>query len=74
VIFGTNGGVVYEINDQTLEVVGRLNVPDAVVNKVVIASGGMRAFVPTYMNELYAYAPARCLAFRGRSNVRNEKR
>lgn len=44
-----------EINSISLEVIGRMTVPDAVTNAVVFASDGKRVFVPTYMNEVYAF-------------------
>jgi hypothetical protein len=55
VIFGSNGGVVREIDPLSLEVTGRCTVPDAVSNAVQSTADGTRIFVPTYMNEIYAF-------------------
>jgi outer membrane protein assembly factor BamB len=55
VIVGTNGGVVREIDPNTLETLGQLMVPDAVTNAVAARPDGTRIFVLTYMNELYAF-------------------
>jgi orotate phosphoribosyltransferase len=55
VIFGTNGGVVYEMEPTSLEIVGRLTAPDAVTNAIAATPDGKRLFVPTYMNEIYLY-------------------
>jgi hypothetical protein len=53
VIFGCNSGVVREIDPVSLEVIGRLQMPDAVVNAVTWTENGERLFVPTYVNEVY---------------------
>lgn len=53
VIFGDAGGVVREIDPVSLEVIGRLQMPDAVTNAVAWAGDGERLFVPTYVNEVY---------------------
>jgi outer membrane protein assembly factor BamB len=55
VIFGTNGGVVFEMDPTSLDIVGRLTVPDAVTNAIAATPDGKRLFVPTYMNEIYLY-------------------
>lgn len=55
VIFGTNGGIVREIDPISLELTGKLIVPDAVTNAVAFSDDGTRVFVPTYMNEIYCY-------------------
>jgi outer membrane protein assembly factor BamB len=54
VVFGTNGGRVVEINPETLEIEGVLQLPDAVTNAVAATAGGDRIFVSTYMNHLFA--------------------
>lgn len=55
VIFGTSGGVVREIDPRTFETRGELIVPDAVVNAVAVSQDNTRIFVPTAMNEIYAF-------------------
>jgi outer membrane protein assembly factor BamB len=55
VIFGTNGGIVRELDPVTLQITGKLIVPDAVTNAVAFTEDGTRVFVPTYMNEIYCY-------------------
>jgi|HubBroStandDraft_2_1064218.scaffolds.fasta_scaffold00148_9 outer membrane protein assembly factor BamB/orotate phosphoribosyltransferase len=54
VIFGTTGGLVVEINPETLDIEGTLQLPDAVTNAVAATPGGERIFVSTYMNHLFA--------------------
>jgi outer membrane protein assembly factor BamB len=56
VAFGTAGGGVWEIDPASLDVTGKLVVPDAVTNAIAATADGRRMFVPTYMNEVYAYA------------------
>src|SRR5262249_23670906 len=58
VIFGDSGGVVREIEPRSLEVVGKLTVPDAVTNAVAFTPDRNRIFVPTHMNEIYAFERA----------------
>ena len=55
VIFGSNGGVIREMDPVSLEIVGQLTVPDAVTNAVAFAPDGARIFVPTYVNEIYGF-------------------
>ncbi|MGJ5079414.1 PQQ-binding-like beta-propeller repeat protein [Bradyrhizobium sp. HKCCYLS3013] len=55
VVIGTNGGVVMEIDPVTLEILGRLQLPDAITNAVAATPDGSRIFVSTYMNHLYAF-------------------
>jgi hypothetical protein len=55
VLFGTSGGVVCEIDAATLQVRGRATVPDAIANAIAISPDGSRIFVPTVMNEIYAF-------------------
>jgi len=55
VVFATCGGVVVEMDPQSLEIVGRLQLPDAVTNGVASSDDGRRIFVSTYMNHLYAF-------------------
>jgi outer membrane protein assembly factor BamB len=55
VVFATCGGVVIEMDPQTLEITGRLQLPDAVTNAVAASDDGRRIFISTYMNHLYAF-------------------
>jgi outer membrane protein assembly factor BamB/orotate phosphoribosyltransferase len=55
VIFGCNSGTVYEIDPLSCTVTGKLRVPDATTNAIVFTPEGDRIFVPTYMNEIYAF-------------------
>lgn len=55
VIFGDGGGIVREIDPASLDIVGKLTLPDAVTNVVAFTLDGRRVFVPTYMNEIYAF-------------------
>lgn len=55
VVFGSNGGVVREMDPASLEITGKVTVPDAVTNAVAFMPDGKRVFVPTYMNEIYAF-------------------
>ena len=55
VIVGTSGGKVIEIDRETLEIRGGLQVPDAVTNAIAASPDGERIFVSTYMNHLYAF-------------------
>jgi hypothetical protein len=52
---GTSGGKVIEIDRETLEIRGGLQVPDAVTNAIAASPDGERIFVSTYMNHLYAF-------------------
>lgn len=53
--FGTNGGVYREIDPLTLAPQTYLQVPDAITNAVNISDDGSTIYVPTYMNEIYAF-------------------
>jgi DNA-binding winged helix-turn-helix (wHTH) protein len=55
VVFGTTGGRVIELDPETLEVAGVLQLPDAVTNAVAATADGTRMFVSTYMNHLFAF-------------------
>jgi outer membrane protein assembly factor BamB len=55
VMVGTNGGVVMEIDPDTLEICGRLQLEDAVTNAIAATPDGKRIFVSTAMNHLYAF-------------------
>ena len=55
VILGTNGGLVLEIDPDTLEILGRLQLEDAVTNAIAATPDGKRIFVSTAMNHLYAF-------------------
>jgi hypothetical protein len=52
VISGDNGGVVREIDPVSLEIVGKLRLPDAVTNALAFTPDGTRVFV---LNEIYAF-------------------
>jgi outer membrane protein assembly factor BamB len=54
VIFGTTGGEIIEIDAETLDVKGTLQLPDAVTNAVAVSADGSRIYVSTYMNDLFA--------------------
>ena len=54
VIFGANNGRVTELDVETLDVKGQLQLPDAVTNAVALSDDGRRMFVSTAMNALYA--------------------
>ena len=60
VIFGTCGGLVREIDRATLQVRGEVQVPDSVSNAVAIDETGSQVFVPTSMNEIFAFSRVRC--------------
>jgi outer membrane protein assembly factor BamB/orotate phosphoribosyltransferase len=55
VAFGNHGGVYREVDPVSLEVTGRLQLPDAITNAVTPLDGGRGVLIPTYMNELYYY-------------------
>jgi len=55
VIVATNGGRVVEIDVDTLDIKGELQMPDAVTNAVAVSDDSKRIFVSTYMNYLYAF-------------------
>ncbi len=55
VVFGTAGGVVRELDPVSLETRAKLVVPDAVTNAVAATPDGTRIFVPTYINEIFAF-------------------
>lgn len=55
VIVATNGGRVVEIDADTLEIKGTLQLPDAVTNAVAVSDDQRRIYVSTYMNHLYAF-------------------
>jgi outer membrane protein assembly factor BamB/orotate phosphoribosyltransferase len=55
VVFGTNGGVYRELDPVSLEVMGSLQLPDAITNAVAASADGRRIVVPTYMNELHCF-------------------
>lgn len=55
VVVATNGGRVIEIDVDTLEIKGILQLPDAVTNAVALSDDGRRLYVSTYMNHLYAF-------------------
>jgi hypothetical protein len=46
---------VTELDVETLEVKGQLQLPDAVTNAVALSDDGRRMFVSTAMNALYAF-------------------
>ena len=55
VLFGTTGGKLFEIDADTLETKGLLQLPDAVTNAIVPSPDGQRIFISTYINHLYAF-------------------
>lgn len=55
VVVATCGGLMVEIDPITLEIEGRLQLPDAVTNAVAATPDGRRIFISTYMNHLYAF-------------------
>jgi outer membrane protein assembly factor BamB len=55
VIVATCGGTVMEFDPDTLEITGKLQLPDAVTNAIAASDDGRRIFISTYMNHLYAY-------------------
>ena len=52
VLFGTNGGKVFEIDADSLAVVGAFQLSDAVTNAVAASPDGRRLYVSTAMNAL----------------------
>lgn len=55
VMFGNCRGNVVELDPDTLKITSRFVVPDAVTNAMVANADGSRLYVPTYMNEIYAF-------------------
>ena len=55
VVFGTTAGRVVSVNPETLAVSTIAQVPDAVTNAVATSALDRRIFVPTYVNEIYAF-------------------
>jgi outer membrane protein assembly factor BamB len=55
VIFGTSGGRVIEMDANSLEIKGILQLPDAVTNAVAVSPHGGNVYVWTYMNHLFAF-------------------
>lgn len=53
--FGCNGGVYREVNPLTLAPETYLQLPDAITNAINISNDGKTIYVPTYMNEIYAF-------------------
>ncbi len=53
VVVGTTGGKVYEVDVETLQVVGVLQLPDAVTNGVAASPDGRFLYVSTAMNDLF---------------------
>jgi orotate phosphoribosyltransferase len=62
VIVASCAGLVIELDPETLEIEGRLQLPDAVTNAVEATADARRIFVSTYMNHLYAFERLRPLA------------
>jgi outer membrane protein assembly factor BamB/adenine/guanine phosphoribosyltransferase-like PRPP-binding protein len=54
VVFGTNGGVIIEMDMDTLEIAGRAQLPDAVTNAVAVSVDQKILYARTHMDELYA--------------------
>lgn len=55
VVVGSASGRVIEVDPETLEIKGSLQLPDAVTNAVASTPEGSRIFVSTYMNQLFAF-------------------
>ncbi|UDJ84674.1 outer membrane protein assembly factor BamB family protein [Kosakonia oryzae] len=55
VIVATNGGRVVEIDADTLEIKGEIQMPDAVTNAVAVSDDDKYIYISTYMNHLYAF-------------------
>ena len=55
VFFGANNGVVFEMDPVTEEVTGRLQLPDAMTNRVAYCAGHDLYLVLTYMNQIVAF-------------------
>jgi outer membrane protein assembly factor BamB len=56
VIVGTLGGVVRELDPNSLQTLGRLQVADAVANAIAATSSGSVIYVPTTMGAVHAFA------------------
>ncbi|MBI1308826.1 MAG: PQQ-binding-like beta-propeller repeat protein [Proteobacteria bacterium] len=55
-LFGTTGGRLLELNLATLQISGAATLPEGITNAAVVLPGATRVIVPSYMNELYAFA------------------
>jgi outer membrane protein assembly factor BamB len=55
VILGTSGGLIMEIDPDTLEIEGLAQLDDTITNAIAATSDGKRIFVSTYMNHLHAF-------------------
>jgi outer membrane protein assembly factor BamB len=55
VIVATTGGRLLEIDVDTLDMKGALQLPDVVTNAVTLSDDGRYMYVSTYMNHLYAF-------------------
>jgi orotate phosphoribosyltransferase len=55
VLVGTHGGRVFGIDVCTLSVRSLIQVPDAVTDAVTVDPDGLHVYVPTYMNQIYAF-------------------
>lgn len=55
VVVASCGGLLVELDPETLEIKGRLQLSDAVTNAVAATVDGRRIFISTYMNHLYAF-------------------
>ena len=53
--FGCNSGMYRELDAQSLELVGEIQLPDSITNAVASSPEGDRLYVPTYMNEIYCF-------------------
>ena len=54
VVFGTNGGSIFEINSETLDIIAVAHLPDAVTNAISCNDDASILYASTHMNELYA--------------------
>lgn len=55
VIVGCASGIFREYDANTLELLGWYQAPDAITNAIAVSPDGKIIYVPTYMNEIYAY-------------------
>jgi len=69
VVFGTNGGRIYEIDAQDLAIRGTLQLPDAVTNAIATSPDGSFLYAATYMNEIYAFRRSSASALRRSSDM-----
>ena len=54
VVFGTGGGMIIELNPDTLEIEGHAQLPDAITNAISASPDNQFLYASTCMNEVYA--------------------